>query len=429
MGSKGDFTSTPHMPTLLAVLSCYPVLEAFLSTLQLGALLNLSKINSDFRFLLHNFEDRPRHSEMSESLEVRQDLKIGKHQTSSWLKFKSLCLLECSEPHHTKGENPRGCRMCSMPVCEACIVKSSFGKKENTFQSRRRYMCDDCWTSGNPHNRRIRSSNSWILDYNRSTLCRCTAKDGILCLRCKTEQISEANHIYAYCAGFGCSNEVSENDSAGRICLWCSCVLPGPRSMEESYKLYDSRYLFLNRRSSSTEKISQASLKPIPPRMHLENQKWDPALKTASMEDQKKGSVSKTSTAKDQIENPASEAPSLIEATPSSSKKGKEAVIPSSLPAFSWEPDSNVRDDEISSVSEGYGCDGYRRCSTSHIHCPEYSSRLDAPPSWRETLDDDETILGDPEGDERQGYDEDEITLANHEEDQLHSHEDNQTES
>ncbi|MCJ1240204.1 hypothetical protein MMC14_008204 [Varicellaria rhodocarpa] len=295
-----------------------------------------------------------------------------------------------------------------MPVCEACIVKSSFGKKENTFQTRRRYMCNDCWTSGNPHNGQIRSSDSLILDYDRSTLCCCTAKDGTLCLRCKAQQISEANHMYTYCAGLGCSNEASENNNAGRICLWCSCVLPGPRSMEESYKLYDSRYLFVNRRSSSTEKISEASLKPIPRRMHFEDQKWDSALKAASTKYQKEESTSKISTAKDQTENAALEAPSLIEVIPSSSKRGKEAVIPPYHPTFSWEQDSNVEDDGIS---------------------PEYKSRPDTPPSWKETLDDDGTTLGDPEGDERQGYKGDEITLANHEEDQLHSHEENQTDS
>ena len=389
------------MPTLSTILSCYPILETFLSALPLGALLNLSKVNLELRIILHNFQYDPHNGGISKSPEECPDLHIQKHQTPSWVHFKSLCLLECSEPHHTKGQNPRGCRMCSMPVCEACIVKSSFGKKENTFQTRRRYLCKECWISGNPHVGQIPPSGSLALEYERSELCRCTAKDGTLCLRCKDQQNLEAEQKHAHCAGTGCSNEVDERNSAGRICLWCSCVLPGQRSMEESYKIYDSRYLFKSRRSSSPEKLPETSMAPFSRRMHFEDQKWDFALKAPEERDQKRDLVSKAIT--------------MDKANPPS-KSGREELSLPILPTFSREHCSDSGNAEGSGTSQEASGENRRNIpDIGDDQCPQYESRPGTPPSRRNTLDDDGATLGDQEWGDTHFLDEDEITLMNRE--------------
>ena len=389
-------TSSPNM-TLLDILSCYPILEALLSALPLGALLNLSKVNSEFRAILHNFGCRPLNHRDSKSRKDRLDLNIGRHQTSSWLHCKSLCLLECSEPHHTKGQNVRGCRMCSMPVCEACIVKSSFGKKENTFQARRRYMCKDCWISGNARTGLIRAPDSAILNYDRSELCHCTAKDGTLCLRCKEHQNSEAEQKHAYCAGNGCSNEVNDNNSGGRICLWCSSVIPGPRSMEESYKIYNSRDLFPSR---SPEEVPAADMQPRPRHYRFEDQKWDAKLKVPTMKDDKKDLVSAPHAMKKLI--------------PTSSSLEKEVLPKPILPVFPWEQNSSLVTGEGSSVSQETSSENRSNIpDVGNDQCPKYESRQDMPRNWRDAIDEDEATLRDPERDEIP--DEDEITLREHE--------------
>ena len=239
------------MASLLELLYAYPILENLAAVLPLGDLFNLSKTNSTIRAALHGFSDKP-HKIPSSLRAVRPTLFIGRHNTSHWKNLKARCPLCCSEPQHTRGSKVKGCLLCSMPVCEACIIKASFGKRdENTFPNRTRSLCVECFNSGNPHRDTLWDGEDAIIEasYSMRTECVCTAKDGHLCLRCKTKQNSNRNSEMNQCHGIGCSGSKSEG-FGGRVCLWCDLPLPRERSRAESRRDYDARHLLARRHSS-----------------------------------------------------------------------------------------------------------------------------------------------------------------------------------
>ena len=145
--------------------------------------------------------------------------------------------------------------MCSMPVCEACIIKESFGKRdEKTFQHRTRTLCPDCYDSDNPHIEQTFKPESKGKDTMHSLsetgiTCICTPKDGHLCLRCKIEQRSNLAIKLARCYGQDCM-ETQPGGFSGRICLWCDLRLPGERSRAEARRDYDARHLLARSHSS-----------------------------------------------------------------------------------------------------------------------------------------------------------------------------------
>jgi len=250
------------MATLLDLLSPYPVLENLVSVLPRGDLFNLCKTNSRFRAALHGFQvpitmgGRTK-GKSPATRPLRSSLRIGEHDTAYWKNLKARSALLCSEPHHTRGHKIRGCLMCSMPVCEACIIKASFGKRnENTFQSRTRSLCTECYDSGKPHKAES------LLGFEKQICpplfrraewnCICTAKDGHLCLRCKTEQ---KQLDIDQCFGEGCS-ETKTGGFPARVCLWCDLRLPGERSRAEARRDYDKRHL-LARNHSSYERLPE----------------------------------------------------------------------------------------------------------------------------------------------------------------------------
>ena len=136
--------------------------------------------------------------------------------------------------------------MCSMPVCEACIIKESFGKRdEKTFQHRTRTLCPECYDAGTPHigqtlNPGMKGKDAIHSLSERGSTCICTPKDGHLCLRCKIEQRSNLEFELARCYGQGCTWTRPEG-FAGRICLWCDLRLPGERSRADAKRDYDAR--------------------------------------------------------------------------------------------------------------------------------------------------------------------------------------------
>lgn len=153
--------------------------------------------------------------------------------------------------------------MCSMPVCEACIIKAAFGKRdERTFSNRTRFFCRDCYNLGNTHRERllngtcIEGLDTYVRP--RGSACVCTGKDGHLCLRCKTKQKSDAQTHFSQCHGEGCSRTTVGGFPA-RICLWCNLYLPDERSRAESRRDYDSRHL-LARTHSMYEHPSEEEL-------------------------------------------------------------------------------------------------------------------------------------------------------------------------
>jgi len=179
----------------------------------------------------------------------RHDLLIDVHESDAWLNPKPTSQLLCSEPQHTKGSNARGCRMCSKPVCEGCIIKASFGKQENTFKNRRRRFCDQCWLSGNRHaGARMDDPCAKRMPYTAfaeaGNFCCCTTDDGWLCLRCKTAQIEDLALTLNKCCGQGCWHSLDDDETNRRICLWCGSPLDGRLAKDEARRLHDSRHLY-----------------------------------------------------------------------------------------------------------------------------------------------------------------------------------------
>ncbi len=246
------------MASLLDLLSPYPVLENLVSALPLGDLFNLSKTNSLFRAALHGFQvpitaGRRSNGKSPANAPIRSSLGIGEHDTIYWKNLKARSLLLCSESQHKRGDKIRGCLMCSMPVCEACIIKASFGKlNEYTLQSRTRPLCGDCYDTGKPHKGEPLLGSvdkgrhpSPRLIRRMEWTCMCTAKDGHLCLRCKTEQ---KHFDIDQCYGEACSEKAG--GFPGRVCLWCDLRLPGERSRAEARRDYDKRHLLARTHSS-----------------------------------------------------------------------------------------------------------------------------------------------------------------------------------
>lgn len=239
------------MPSLFELLCAYPILETLAAVLPLGDLFNLSKTNSTCRALLHGFSMRSL-KKPSSIQAVRSALSIGRHNTSHWSNLKAKSPLFCSEPQHTRGSKIKGCLMCSMPVCEACVIKASFGKRdENTFPNRTRSLCVECFDSGHPHKETSLNGEENIIlnSYSMRKECICTAKDGHLCLKCKTKQNSKLDIRNKQCYGIGCPKPKLDG-FGGRVCLWCDLPLPRERSRAESRRDYDARHLLARTHSS-----------------------------------------------------------------------------------------------------------------------------------------------------------------------------------
>lgn len=246
------------MASLLELLYAYPILETLAAVLPLGDLFNLSKTNSTCRALLHGFSVRSLQKPSSLKA-VRPALFIGRHNNSHWKNLKAKSPLFCSEPQHTRGAKIKGCLMCSMPVCEACVIKASFGKRdENTFPNRMRSLCDECFSSGNPHKETSLKGDEKIVltSYAMRTECICTAKDGHLCLRCKTKQNSSLKIRNNQCYGTGCPKSKLDGLER-RVCLWCDLPLPRERSRAESRRDYDARHLLARTHSSYDQPLEE----------------------------------------------------------------------------------------------------------------------------------------------------------------------------
>ena len=230
------------MASLLELLCAYPILENLVAVLPLGDLFNLSKTNSTIRASLHGFSDLSL-TKPSSLNTMRPALFIGRHNTSYWKNLKAKSPLCCSERQHTRGDNVKGCLMCSMPVCEACIIKASFGKRdENTFPNRTRSLCIECLNSRNSRRESLLKGQerNTRTPYVLCTECICTAKDGHLCLACKTKQNSDFRSSNNQC--YICTESKSDG-FGGRVCLWCNLPLPRERSRAESRRDYDARHL------------------------------------------------------------------------------------------------------------------------------------------------------------------------------------------
>src|SRR5271156_1867738 len=144
-----------QVSNLHAVIAPWPIATNLVEYLPAGDLLNLARTSTSLRAALHDFEPPEALVEDELLSLVRKSLNIGDHQTRHWRKLKDKAPFQCASPGHTKGAQPRPCKYCSRPICEACIVRASMAKpSEGTFRNRCRYLCKGCWDGGRPTKRR-----------------------------------------------------------------------------------------------------------------------------------------------------------------------------------------------------------------------------------------------------------------------------------
>ena len=229
------------MPVLLNLLSIYPILEELVPHMGLGDVIRLSRVSSQYRAVMHGFE--------LPATEENSRLRIGEHRTALWESLKSKSVLRCAETQHRPTKHTiRSCRICSFPVCEACVIRESFSKpNELTFHNRSRKMCSKCWSTGRHQKRQLLDQGSWECGYGpdpagAGDICACSAKDGHLCLECKTMQNSKSVDEVGKCYGEACKVSLDETE-VGRVCLWCDLALPDGPQRAVSRRQYDIRHL------------------------------------------------------------------------------------------------------------------------------------------------------------------------------------------
>lgn len=268
-------------PGLESSLRLWPVAEALSTYLPIGDLITLSRSSSALRAELHGFSEAYENEPTGGQGGPRLSLHIGQHNTPSWKRLKDLAPFECSSPKHTKKNlSPKPCRYCSRPICDACIVQSSFSRgRENTFQNRVRYLCRKCWDDGN-HSKSHRhplhapkdvSSKTQWYDPGGSTreCCTCTLKvDGTLCLECKDRQNWEAiSSAEIQCHGLNCTNPLEEDKERRRICLWCDKALPrqigGTTRHHWNQKMIDARARNAASRQADLEEYNRKRFKSM----------------------------------------------------------------------------------------------------------------------------------------------------------------------
>ncbi|KIW31939.1 uncharacterized protein PV07_03525 [Cladophialophora immunda] len=282
-------------PSLESLLSLWPIASTLSQYLPVGDLITLARLNVALRAVLHAFEIPEITSMPKDSCFVRTELNIGRHATPYWQSLKGRSPFECSSQIHTKGPEPKPCRYCSRPICDACIVRSSFARgHENTFQNRVRHLCKDCWRSGNPSRTQrfpldgpseSTAKRKWY-DPEDSTrdYCICTLKDdGWLCIECKDSQNWEAiSSADTECHGQDCKALLDADDKdRRRICLWCNKGLPrqigGTTRYYWNQKMIEARARNAASRQADLEEYNRRRLKLM--RMSRREMRGDEAVK------------------------------------------------------------------------------------------------------------------------------------------------------
>ncbi|KAH8697418.1 hypothetical protein BGW36DRAFT_378669 [Talaromyces proteolyticus] len=226
------------MPTLLDVLYPWPVVSTLALNLGVGDLLQLSRVNSAYRAVLHGFPRPERHDSNrhdSASVRVRPDIFVGHHQSSYWKNLKSTAQMSCAEPHHRRGYRAELCRYCSFPICDACVVRESFDQVTSAWRTRTRHLCVSCWADGTPHQNRTYSgppaeTTPYTFAPGEGDFCQCTAADGWICAECRRKQCTDVGEQRERCFAEGCQNKAGIEKERRSVCLWCDlpCINRAP---------------------------------------------------------------------------------------------------------------------------------------------------------------------------------------------------------
>ena len=255
--------TTVASPTLLSLVCQWPIAISVARNLSVGDLINLARTSSSLRAALHGFpippvydadlgtDKEPQGKPEKSRNGVRPTLQIGEHCTPYWEGLKRAAQFVCSSKTHTKGEKTRSCLYCSMPICESCVIKHSFGKNENTFKNRCRFMCQRCWDTGNQqkaHRFTGKSDEAETCHHKFSSearsLCICTSKDGWLCNDCKEKQNTSMRVDGSdVCFGQYCETKLVDDRDRRKICLWCDKPAPRGRPNMKYSQAFDDKLM------------------------------------------------------------------------------------------------------------------------------------------------------------------------------------------
>ena len=252
------------MASLSDVLPIPPVRRILLSGLPAGDLSSLSRTSSTTGDFLRDFEDTSGTRKIPQSTNGDLPSSVSRHSTVQLAEPEAERLPLCSEPEHVQGTRVRGCLSCAMPVCETCIIRASFGQRDDrTFASRARSLCPDCYNLGNAFKGKL--SDGLEDDDTENQLdpgepfCVCSAKDGHLCLKCKAAQKSDSRVNRDKCHGRGCSR-TKVGGFPSQVCLWCGLRLPSEHNRVRTRREYDKLHL-LARAHSTYEGPTEARMK------------------------------------------------------------------------------------------------------------------------------------------------------------------------
>ncbi|CUS10480.1 unnamed protein product [Tuber aestivum] len=193
-----DLDPPPKFDTLALLFSHYTIITEFSKMISTGDLIRLSRTSSTIRETL---------------------LQSRAH----WERLVSLTSLECSEEDHIKGEKIKSCKICSMPVCETCIVRADFFGQNGTYSNRIRTFCDTCWSATDFSDTDLAAED--LLNHVTPVPCECVARDGWLCSSCRAIERSELVYNKRVCATDGCENPHNSSEKH-RVCTWCQRPLP-----------------------------------------------------------------------------------------------------------------------------------------------------------------------------------------------------------
>ena len=252
------------MVSLYDILFIQPVQKFLVSGLSACDLSNLSRTNSKIGDCLREIENVSNAREILQPTNEDLPSDPSHHETPQLTELKAERLLLCSEPQHVQGTKVRGCLLCTMPVCEACIIKASFRQRDGgTFASRTRSLCPECYSVGNAFEGKLpdglgNDGITRILDPGEA-FCVCTATDGHLCLKCKTAQKSDSEINRDRCHGRGCSR-TKAGGFPSQVCVWCTLRLPSEHHRVRARREYDQLHL-LARAHSTYEGPTEARIK------------------------------------------------------------------------------------------------------------------------------------------------------------------------
>ena len=134
------------MADIAAVLLVDPIRKCIVHSMPRRDLSSLSKTTATFRHVLLPFLSQQK-DQQSPPITIKIQPVAPREHDLLYMKNTGVHgSLLCAESQHTRGDGVRDCRICSKPICEACIIKTSFSEHDKgMFSNRIRSLCPNCY--------------------------------------------------------------------------------------------------------------------------------------------------------------------------------------------------------------------------------------------------------------------------------------------